>query len=94
MKDSKTPSTPHVKTMHGADSRGIGNHQYLHNTPIDYVNDAFAYLQDVEAENYDDFYSFKDNLVEVQDQKGWFVMYDVALKDFKLVFFSIKLSMK
>ena len=62
--------------------QGIGNHHYIHNTPVDYVKDSVSHLQDVHVENYDDFYSFKDNLVQVQDQRGWFVMYDVALSDF------------
>ena len=80
-KENKIPSA-NYKPDHDGSSSGIGNHQFVHNTPVDYISDAFSTLQDMDIENYDDYYSVRDNLVHVQDQKGWFVMYDVALKDF------------
>jgi hypothetical protein len=37
-----------------------------------------------EIENHDDFYQYDEkDLVHVQDQRGYFVIYDVALSDFK-----------
>ena len=81
-KDNKIPSASY-KPYHEGVSRGIGNHQYAHNTPADYIRDKFLNIQDLDIENYDDYYNFKDNLVHVQDQKGWFVIYDAAITDFK-----------
>ncbi|XP_066913096.1 uncharacterized protein [Clytia hemisphaerica] len=80
-KESKIHSSSY-KPHHEGVSGGIGDHQYTHNTPVDYIKHQFNTLQDLDVENYDDFYSIEDNLVHVQDQKGWLIMYDAALKDF------------
>ena len=81
-KESKVYSSSY-KPHHEGVSGGIGDHQYTHNTPVDYIMDQFNTLQDLNVENYDDFYSIEDDLVHVQDQKGWFIMYDAALRDFR-----------
>ncbi|XP_059838957.1 uncharacterized protein si:ch73-242m19.1 isoform X2 [Hypanus sabinus] len=62
---------------------GIGSHGYLHNTPADYKVDLTKFMEFSEIENHDDFYVNEDSFIHVQDQRGFFVMYDVALKDLK-----------
>ena len=81
-KDNKIPGASY-KPYHDGISTGIGDHQYTHNTPADYVRDKFLNLQDLDTENYDDYYSVNDDLVHVQDQKGWSIIYDVTLTDFR-----------
>ncbi len=36
-------------------------------------------------ENHDDFYTVNEGRVHVQDQRGYFIVYDCALSDFKSV---------
>ena len=36
-----------------------------------------------EIENHDNFYFHVDGRVQVQDERGYFIMYDVAIEDFK-----------
>lgn len=37
----------------------------------------------LQVENHDDFFSLEEGRVHVQDQRGYYVMYDSALADFK-----------
>ena len=71
------------QTRHGSGSKGLGSHQYIHNTPVDYLIDKHEFMQRSEIENHDDFYEFEEGMIHVQDQRGFFVMYDAALADFK-----------
>ncbi len=41
------------------------------------------FMEFAEVENRDDYYSEDEGRVHVQDQRGYYVMYDVALKDFR-----------
>ncbi len=63
----------------------LGYHAYLHNTPKDFKLSENEFMEFSEVENHDDFYSHDDkgNFVHVQDQKGYYVIYDVSLADFK-----------
>ena len=36
-----------------------------------------------EVENHDDFYTLEEGRVHVQDQRGYYVVYDTALNDLK-----------
>lgn len=63
------------------ESKGLGSHQYMHNSPTDYVVDSGEKM--TRLNNHDDFYTFKDDRILVQDQKGYYVMYDAALRDYK-----------
>lgn len=36
-----------------------------------------------QVENHDDFYSTEEGRTHTQDQRGYYVVYDTALKDFK-----------
>ena len=38
-----------------------------------------------EVDNHDDFYSLDEGRVHVQDQRGYYIMYENALQDLKLV---------
>ncbi|XP_069744221.1 uncharacterized protein [Narcine bancroftii] len=62
---------------------GIGSHCYLHNTPADYKRELTKFMEFSEIENHDDFYVSEDHFIHTQDQRGVYVMYDVALKDLK-----------
>ncbi|XP_057314205.1 uncharacterized protein LOC130655465 isoform X2 [Hydractinia symbiolongicarpus] len=63
------------------ESKGLGSHQYMHNSPADYAVDSGEKM--TRLNNHDDFYTFKDDRILVQDQKGYYVMYDAALRDYK-----------
>ena len=41
------------------------------------------FMEFSEVENHDDFYSVDEGRVHVQDQRGYFVIYDAAHEDFK-----------
>jgi hypothetical protein len=44
-------------------------------------------MEFAEIENHDDFYTVDErDFIHVQDQRGFYVVYDAALNDFKLVF--------
>ncbi|XP_077868441.1 uncharacterized protein LOC100372084 [Saccoglossus kowalevskii] len=62
---------------------GLGSHHYLHYTPADFrVNEA-EFMEFSEIDNHDDFYTVEEGRVHVQDQKGYYVIYDSALQDIK-----------
>ncbi|EDO39453.1 predicted protein [Nematostella vectensis] len=71
------------QVFHGGGISGIGNHQYVHNTPADYRVDQAQFMEFSELENHDDFYSQEEGRVHVQDQRGYYITYDSALDDFK-----------
>ncbi|KAK6176827.1 hypothetical protein SNE40_015054 [Patella caerulea] len=60
---------------------GIGSHAYLHNTPADYKVNESDFIEFSEVENHDDFYCIEEGRVHVQDQRGYYIMYDAALND-------------
>ncbi|XP_069830917.1 uncharacterized protein [Dendropsophus ebraccatus] len=60
---------------------GLGSHQYMYQTPADLQVDGAQFMEFSEVENHNDFYTVEDGIVHTQDQRGAFVMYDVALKD-------------
>ncbi|XP_041348511.1 uncharacterized protein LOC121368057 isoform X2 [Gigantopelta aegis] len=62
---------------------GLGSHTYLHNTPADFKVSESEFVEFDEVENHDDFYSSSDGRVHVQDQRGYYIMYDAALNDMK-----------
>ena len=70
--------------------RNIGNHQYVHNSPIDYVINSMQHLRTADLENHDDFYLFEDGNIYVQDQRGERIMYESALQNFRYVWTQIK----
>ena len=41
------------------------------------------FMEFSEVENHDDFYSVDEGRVHVQDQRGYYVIYDAAHEDFK-----------
>ncbi|XP_053237610.1 uncharacterized protein LOC128410420 isoform X11 [Podarcis raffonei] len=62
---------------------GLGSHPYVHYTPADYKVHSVQFMEFAEVENHDDFYTTEDMYVHTQDQRGAFVVYDVALQDLK-----------
>lgn len=44
---------------------------------------SVKFMEFTEIENHDDFYTTEEVYIHTQDQRGAFVMYDVALKDLK-----------
>ncbi|XP_067841118.1 uncharacterized protein si:ch73-242m19.1 [Heptranchias perlo] len=64
-------------------SDGMGSHYYLHNTPGDYKRYVTEFMEFSEIENHDDFYTTEDSYIHTQDQRGFYIMYDVAIKDLK-----------
>ncbi|XP_053138724.1 uncharacterized protein LOC128339212 [Hemicordylus capensis] len=64
---------------------GLGSHCYIHYTPADYKVHSAQFMEFAEIENHDDFYTTKDGYIHTQDQRGAYVMYDVALQDLQEV---------
>ncbi|XP_054846477.1 coiled-coil domain-containing protein 162-like [Eublepharis macularius] len=55
----------------------------MHYTPAEYKVHSLQFMEFAEVENHDDFYTTEDAYIHVQDQRGVYVMYDVALQDLK-----------
>ncbi|XP_054470263.1 uncharacterized protein LOC129103702, partial [Anoplopoma fimbria] len=60
---------------------GLGSQQHGHNTPVDCKVRCSEFMEFAEVENLHDFYSSEERLVHTQDQKGFYIVYNVALKD-------------
>ena len=45
------------------------------------------FMEFAEVDNHDDFYCVEEGRVHVQDQRGYYVIYDVATEDLKYVGF-------
>ncbi|OCT80388.1 uncharacterized protein ccdc162p.L [Xenopus laevis] len=60
---------------------GLGSHLYMHNIPADFKVQSCHFMEFAEVENQDDFYTTEDGIIHIQDQRGAFIMYDVALED-------------
>ena len=41
------------------------------------------FMEFTDIENHDDFYTLEEGRVHVQDQRGYYIMYDAAEKDLK-----------
>ncbi|XP_038054173.1 uncharacterized protein LOC119726519 isoform X2 [Patiria miniata] len=62
---------------------GLGSHGYLHYTPAEFKLSESEFMEFSEVENHDDFYSFDEGRVHVQDQRGYYIIYKAAMEDFK-----------
>ncbi|XP_008289483.1 coiled-coil domain-containing protein 162 [Stegastes partitus] len=60
---------------------GLGSLQYVHNTPVDCKVRCSEFMQFAEVENLHDFYSSEQRFIHTQDQRGFYIVYDAALKD-------------
>ncbi|XP_031757880.1 uncharacterized protein LOC100496491 isoform X2 [Xenopus tropicalis] len=60
---------------------GLGSHLYMHYTPADFKVQSSNFMEFSEVENQNDFYTTEDGIIHTQDQRGAFIMYDVALED-------------
>ncbi|XP_036928246.1 uncharacterized protein si:ch73-242m19.1 isoform X2 [Acanthopagrus latus] len=65
----------------GGEAGGLGSLQFSHNTPVDCKVHCSEFMQFAEVENLHDFYSVEGRFVHTQDQRGFYVVYDVALQD-------------
>ncbi|XP_078341998.1 uncharacterized protein LOC111108050 isoform X2 [Crassostrea virginica] len=74
-------ATEHDGTVGGGG--GIGSHGYMHNTPADFKMNETEFMEFTDIENHDDFYTMEEGRVHVQDQRGYYIMYDSAEKDLK-----------
>ncbi|KAM5163890.1 uncharacterized protein ACMZJ9_006474 [Mantella aurantiaca] len=60
---------------------GLGSHQYMHQTPADFKVHIVQFMEFSEVENHNDYYIIEDGITHTQDQKGIFIVYDVAFDD-------------
>uniref|UniRef100_A0A8C5QPJ6 DUF4549 domain-containing protein n=1 Tax=Leptobrachium leishanense TaxID=445787 RepID=A0A8C5QPJ6_9ANUR len=60
---------------------GIGSHHYVHYTPADFMVQSSKFMEFAEMDNHNDFYSVEDGIIHTQDQRGAYVMYDIAVED-------------
>ncbi|XP_068195789.1 uncharacterized protein [Antennarius striatus] len=65
----------------GGEAGGLGSLQYSYNTPVDYKIRCSEFMEFAEVENLHDFYSSDGRFIHIQDQRGFYIMYDAALKD-------------
>ena len=62
----------------------LGYHAYIHNSPKEFKLAEAEFMEFAEIENHDDYYTLDENgYIHVQDQRGYYIMYDVALADLK-----------
>ncbi|XP_053192243.1 uncharacterized protein si:ch73-242m19.1 [Scomber japonicus] len=59
----------------------LGSLQYSHNTPVDYKVRCSEFMEFAEVENLHDFYRTEEHFIHTQDQIGFYIMYDAALRD-------------
>lgn len=71
------------QVFHGGGISGVGSHQYIHNTPADYRVEQSEFMEFSEVENHDDFITTEEGRVHIQDQRGYYILYDTALAAFK-----------
>ncbi|XP_064604712.1 uncharacterized protein LOC135469969 isoform X2 [Liolophura sinensis] len=62
---------------------GLGYHGYLHNTPLDFKMSETEFMEFCDIQNHDDFYLWEEGRVHVQDQQGYYIVYDAAMNDLK-----------
>ncbi|XP_051252376.1 uncharacterized protein si:ch73-242m19.1 isoform X2 [Dicentrarchus labrax] len=60
---------------------GLGSLQYSHSTPVDCKVHCSEFMEFAEVENLHDFYCAEERFVHTQDQRGFYIVYDAALKD-------------
>ncbi|XP_041669132.1 uncharacterized protein LOC121526549 [Cheilinus undulatus] len=65
----------------GGEAGGLGSLQFSYNTPVDYKVHCSEFMEFAEVENLHDFYSTEEQFIHTQDQTGFYIVYDVALKD-------------
>ncbi|XP_073339210.1 uncharacterized protein [Pagrus major] len=65
----------------GGEAAGLGSLQFSHNTPVDCKVHCSEFMEFAEVENLHDFYSVEGRFVHTQDQRGFYIVYDVTLKD-------------
>ena len=51
--------------------------------PYVYRLSEVDFMEFSDVENHDDFYMIDEGRIHVQDQKGYYIMYDAAVKDLK-----------
>ncbi|XP_066849266.1 uncharacterized protein [Anser cygnoides] len=64
-------------------SGGLRSQPYIHYTPADYKVHSAQFMEFAEVENHDDFHTREDGYIHTQDQRGAYIIYDVALEDLK-----------
>ncbi|CAM2111897.1 unnamed protein product [Caretta caretta] len=64
-------------------SGGLGSRHYVHYTSADFKVHSAQFMEFSEVENHDDFYPTQDGYIHTQDQRGAYIIYDIALKDLK-----------
>ncbi|XP_054675028.1 uncharacterized protein LOC129203961 isoform X2 [Grus americana] len=62
---------------------GLRSQPYIHYTPADYKVHSAQFMEFAEVENHDDFHTSEDGYIHTQDQRGAYIIYDVALEDLK-----------
>lgn len=62
----------------------LGYHAYMFNRVSEFKVNEAEFMEFAEIENHDDFYSIDEKeFIHIQDQRGFYIMYDAALEDFK-----------
>ncbi|XP_073193092.1 uncharacterized protein [Lepidochelys kempii] len=64
-------------------SGGLGSRHYVHYTSADFKVHSAQFMEFSEVENHDDFYTTQDGYIHTQDQRGAYIIYNIALKDLK-----------
>ncbi|KAL1257483.1 hypothetical protein QQF64_010727 [Cirrhinus molitorella] len=59
----------------------LGSHHYIYNSPVDYKVRCTEFMEFPDVENLHDYYSTDGSCIHTQDQRGFYIIYDVALMD-------------
>ncbi|XP_065822727.1 uncharacterized protein [Labrus bergylta] len=67
----------------GGEAEGLGSLQFSYNSPVDFKVRCSEFMDFAEVENLHDFYSAEERFIHTQDQRGFYIVYDAALKDLR-----------
>ncbi|XP_051725343.1 uncharacterized protein si:ch73-242m19.1 isoform X1 [Ctenopharyngodon idella] len=66
---------------HNGSTGALGSNHFIYNSPVDHKVHCAEFMEFPEVENLHDYYSTDGSCIHTQDQRGLYIIYDVALVD-------------
>ncbi|XP_067312201.1 uncharacterized protein si:ch73-242m19.1 [Pseudorasbora parva] len=66
---------------HDGSTGALGSNHFIYNSPVDHKVHCAEFMEFPEVENLQDYYSTDGSCIHTQDQRGLYIIYDVALVD-------------
>ncbi|KAK7142769.1 hypothetical protein R3I94_012197 [Phoxinus phoxinus] len=66
---------------HDGSTGALGSNHFIYNSPVDHKVHFAEFMEFPEVENLHDYYSTDGSCIHTQDQRGLYIIYDVALVD-------------